>query len=291
MPNISSRLSIALSVSGETPITVKAQAVLSEKQWISFAITNRPISTLVEFADYSFSTNINAGEFNHPVATTIAAIWAVQVLSATLVSSNPQSPSYAEAYHSLQRMGAILQALTSNRDLQNSIKESGKWFTRILHQKNTNPKRTVNTFSVISGGIGDPVAHLLALKIGELTWMPGQAYNIEEYIHSPLLTTSPTSPVIFIIPDNAVYQRVTDLVTLFDAHKIPYMDLAPKGIPKIPNSAGSLRFTIDRVPSVYLGIPLLHLSQRLAWSIASSFGQSRDDWRFGMAHTNLIHQG
>ena len=218
------------------------------------------------------------------------ALWAVQVLAATLISTKTHSPSYAEAYHVLQRMSKSIQQLSSDKKLLREINEAGK---RIC-QEFSNKKKVANdrkSFFILSSGVGLPIAHLWALKIGELTWIPGQALDIEEFIHSPLLTASPITPILILIPDTQIYRRVIGLTEFFDAHNITHMDIAPQGVPEISTSSFSIRFAVDRIPPVYLGIPLLHLCQRVTSEIATNLSNPPKDWRYGLDHTKLIQKG
>ncbi|MHA1713063.1 MAG: SIS domain-containing protein [Candidatus Ranarchaeia archaeon] len=285
-----SRILITVSASGETSQTVKAQTILGEQKWFTIAISNNPLSTLCDLANVSFSTNVDPGEFIHPVTTTSAAIWAVQSLVANLLSNNPRTPAYAEAYHAMQRIPLLIKDMLKDNVLSKSIQDAVSFVHRIITEKASSSTSPTRVVPVISGGPTQPLAHLIALKLGELAWIHAFGYNIEEYIHSPLLTANKTVPHIIVIPDEHVYTRARSLVNFLSSQKIPSVIIAPYNIPAITESDFSIRPKIRTFPSAYLAIPLLFIGHLFVLQIARLLPNPPQGWRYGVAHSNLISQ-
>ncbi len=188
-------LFVAISQSGETADTLAALKNLDRNSYIgSLVVCNVANSALVRESDFSLMT-LAGTEIG--VASTKAftsQLVALQLLTLALARRNQANPEQEKAWvEALHQLPALCREVLK---LESSIKKVAKIFDERQ--------------SALFLGRGEqlPVAMEGALKLKEISYIHAEAYPAGELKHGPLALVDKNMPVVALLPDNALTDKM-----------------------------------------------------------------------------------
>ncbi len=189
-------LVIGISQSGETADTITAIKQVKEKGAKVLIITNRPDSTMARLGDSLFS--IDAGIEVSVAATKsyMAQLLALYLFAIYLAQNNPRVDMKAklkEIKHDILQLPSKIEIILNNKDeiIEISKKYSG-----------------FKDFIFIARGINYPTALEGALKLKEISYINATGYPAGELKHGPIAMLDDSMPVLAILNDGIVYDKV-----------------------------------------------------------------------------------
>ena len=187
-------LVIGISQSGETADTITAIKQAKEKNAHILIITNRKESILARISDSLL--HVNAGIEVSVAATKsyIAQLLSIYLFAIyTAETLNKNLDKIQEIKHELLTLPAKLEAILSNS------KE-----IRAIAKKYSSNKN----FIFIARGINYPTALEGALKLKEISYINATGYAAGELKHGPIAMLDETMPVLAILNNGIVYDKV-----------------------------------------------------------------------------------
>lgn len=258
-------LVIGVSQSGETADTITAIRQAKEKGAHILIITNRPDSTMAREADSLLS--INAG-----IEVSVAA---TKSYSAQLIAF------YLLALHIAETKGLVPE----NRliKIKEELLQIPQKIESILTHKQDIEKcarafANFKDFIYIARGINFSVALEGALKLKEISYINATGYPAGELKHGPIAMLDETMPVVSILMDGIVYEKVLSNAEEAKARNARLIALTSSPDEKL----GDLFEYVLRVPKVdELLSPLITTVplQLLAYYIAEFLGKDVDQPR------------
>lgn len=192
----SETLAIAISQSGETADTITAIKQIKGEGAHVVVITNRPDSTMARLADSLMP--IDAG-----IEVSVAATksYLAQLISLYLLAiyfaQNVMPNKNQEAIKCLKT--EILQLPSKIEMILNNKKEIKEIAKKYSNSKN---------FIFIARGMNYPTALEGALKLKEISYINATGYPSGELKHGPIAMLDETMPVLAILNDGVVYDKV-----------------------------------------------------------------------------------
>lgn len=188
-------LFVAISQSGETADTLAALKNLDRANYIgSLAVCNVANSALVRESDFSLMT-LAGTEIG--VASTKAftsQLVALQLLTLALARRNQASAEQEKAWvEALHQLPVLCREVLK---LENDIKKVAKNFD----------ERQSALF--LGRGEQFPVAMEGALKLKEISYIHAEAYPAGELKHGPLALVDKHMPVVALLPDNTLTEKM-----------------------------------------------------------------------------------
>jgi len=214
---------LAVSQSGETADTLASIRKAKEMDLLTLGIVNTVGSTIARETD--------AGVYNHAgpevaVASTKAFISQLTVfVLLTLLIAREKGMSQKEGQE-------ITKALTELPDVLTKMLENTDEIKRIA-EKYANYRDAI----FIGRKFHTPIAYEGALKLKEVAYIHAEAYAGGELKHGPIAMLDENFPVIALVPQDDVYEKMISNIEQVCARKAPVLAFATKGDNAIANLA------------------------------------------------------
>ena len=244
---------LVLSQSGETADTLAALREAKRRGHRALAIINVVGSTIAREAD--------GGIYMHAgpeigVASTKAFVSTLTVLTLLAI-----------------HLGRLRQ-LSANRarEILRGLEALPKQIENILAQNGALKKLArkyaqAEDFFFLGRGCTFPVALEGALKLKEISYLHAAGYSAAEMKHGPIALIDPKTPTVFVVPQDAMYEKTMANLAMIRARKGPILALATEGdeaIKKMANDVIYLPKTFDLLNPILASVPL----QLFAYHIA-----------------------
>jgi glucosamine--fructose-6-phosphate aminotransferase (isomerizing) len=248
---------LVISQSGETADTLAALREAKRRGHKALAIVNVVGSTIARESDGGIymhaGPEIGVASTKAFVATlTVLTLLAVHLGRLRLLSS--------------RRALEILQALEAAPKQLEAILAQNDRFKQLALKY-----AKAEDFFFLSRGCTFPIALEGALKLKEISYIHAEGYSAAEMKHGPIALIDTNTPTVFLVPDDAMYDKTMANLAMIRARKGPIIALATEGDGQIKSAADEVIFlprTQDVVNPILSIIPL----QLLAYHIAVSRG-------------------
>ncbi len=248
---------LAISQSGETADTLAALREAKRRGHRALAIVNVVGSTLARESD--------GGIYMHAgpeigVASTKAFISTLTILALLAVHLGRMRMLSA------QRALEILKALEA----------APGQLERLLAQSDALKKLALkyvkaDDFFFLGRGCTFPIALEGALKLKEISYIHAEGYSAAEMKHGPIALIDPKTPTVFVVPQDAMYDKTMANLAMIRARKGPIIALATEGDAPIKTVADDVIFLPRALDAVYPILATLPL-QLFAYHIAVARG-------------------
>jgi glucosamine--fructose-6-phosphate aminotransferase (isomerizing) len=248
---------VVISQSGETADTLAALREAKRRGHPALAIVNVVGSTIAREA--------TGGIYMHAgpeigVASTKAFVSTITILS--LLAAH------------LGRM----RMLSSNRALEilRALEAAPKQIEAILAQNNKLKELALkyakaDDFFFLGRGYTFPIALEGALKLKEISYIHAEGYSAAEMKHGPIALIDPSTPTVFLVPQDSMYDKTMANLAMIRARKGPIIAVATEGDEQIKTVADDVIYlpkTAEPVYPILASIPL----QLFAYHIAVARG-------------------
>jgi glucosamine--fructose-6-phosphate aminotransferase (isomerizing) len=262
-------LAIAVSQSGETADTIAAQRVARAGGARILAVSNVMGSQLTREADATLYTRCG-----REIGVAATKTFTGQVMAFTLLALR-----LAELRGTIEpeRLSALLDEVATLPELarQYLADESPMWGAAEEIAESVFEKEF---FLYIGRHVGMPVCLEGALKLKEISYIPTDAYPAGEMKHGPIALLSEDTPVIAVMNDSHVFDKVVSNVQEVRARGAKVIGVATAGSPAVHEHADWV-LEIPRVsPELAPVLAILPL-QVLAYRIADLRGLPIDQPR------------
>ena len=197
-------LAIAVSQSGETADTIAAQRVAREGGALTLAICNQMGSQLTREADGTLYTRSG-----REIGVAATKTFTSQVIAFTLLRPAPRRAArHAAAPSASPSCGpASTRCPSSPRPTSPTTRPSGRRPSAIADEV-----WEKEFFLYIGRHLGMPVCLEGALKLKEISYIPTDSYAAGEMKHGPIALLSEDTPVVAVMNDSHVYDKVVSNV-------------------------------------------------------------------------------
>jgi glucosamine--fructose-6-phosphate aminotransferase (isomerizing) len=248
---------LVLSQSGETADTLAALREAKRRGHRALAIINVVGSTIARESD--------GGIYMHAgpeigVASTKAFVSTISILTLLAI-----------------HLGRMRQ-LSAKRalDVLHGLEALPKQIEKILAQNDTLKKvarkyAQANDFFFLGRGYTFPIALEGALKLKEISYIHAEGYSAAEMKHGPIALIDEKTPTVFLVPQDAMYDKTMANLAMIRARKGPIIALATEGdkaIKKVADDVIYLPPTLDLLNPILATVPL----QLFAYHIAVARG-------------------
>ena len=248
---------LVLSQSGETADTLAALREAKRRGHRALAVVNVVGSTIARESD--------GGIYMHAgpeigVASTKAFVSTITVLSLLAV-----------------HLGRLRQ-LSANRatEILRGLEALPKQLEKILAQNDALKKLAkkyakAEDFFFLGRGYSFPIALEGALKLKEISYIHAEGYSAAEMKHGPIALIDTKTPTVFLVPQDAMYDKTMANLAMIRARKGPIIALATEGdkqIKKVADDVIYLPKTLEPLNPILASVPL----QLFAYHIAVARG-------------------
>ena len=248
---------LVLSQSGETADTLAALREAKRRGHKALAIVNVVGSTIARESD--------GGIYMHAgpeigVASTKAFVSTISILTLLAV-----------------HLGR-LRNLSAKRalDVLRGLEELPKQIEKILAQNDALKKvakkyAKADDFFFLGRGYTFPIALEGALKLKEISYIHAEGYSAAEMKHGPIALIDKNTPTVFLVPQDAMYDKTMANLAMIRARQGPIIALATEGdkaIKKVANDVIYLPPALDLLNPILASVPL----QLFAYHIAVARG-------------------
>jgi len=126
-------------------------------------------------------------------------------------------------------------------------------------------------FFFLGRGYTFPIALEGALKLKEISYIHAEGYSAAEMKHGPIALIDEQTPTVFLVPQDAMYDKTMANLAMIRARKGPIIALATEGdqaIKKVAQDVIYLPKTLDLLNPILASVPL----QLFAYYIAVARG-------------------
>ncbi|MGN6555302.1 MAG: glutamine--fructose-6-phosphate transaminase (isomerizing) [Verrucomicrobiota bacterium] len=248
---------LVVSQSGETADTLAALREAKRRGHRALAICNVVGSTIARESD--------GGIYMHAgpeigVASTKAFVSTLTIL--TLLGIHLGRMRMLSA----NRATEILKALEAlPRQIESILAQNG-----VLKQLALKYAKAEDFF-FLGRGYTFPVALEGALKLKEISYIHAEGYSAAEMKHGPIALIEPTTPTVFLVPQDAMYDKTMANLSMIRARKGPIIAVATEGDTQIQHVADDVIYlpkTLEPLYPILASIPL----QLFAYHIAVARG-------------------
>ena len=248
---------LVLSQSGETADTLAALREAKRRGHKALAIVNVVGSTIARESD--------GGIYMHAgpeigVASTKAFVSTISILTLLAV-----------------HLGR-LRNLSAKRalDVLRGLEELPKQIEKILAQNDALKKvakkyAKADDFFFLGRGYTFPIALEGALKLKEISYIHAEGYSAAEMKHGPIALIDKNTPTVFLVPQDAMYEKTMANLAMIRARQGPIIALATEGdkaIKKVADDVIYLPPSLDLLNPILASVPL----QLFAYHIAVARG-------------------
>jgi glucosamine--fructose-6-phosphate aminotransferase (isomerizing) len=126
-------------------------------------------------------------------------------------------------------------------------------------------------FFFLSRGYNFPIALEGALKLKEISYIHAEGYSAAEMKHGPIALVDSSTPALFVIPQDSMYEKTLANLAMIRARKGPVIAVATEGDTEIATVADDVFYlpkTLEPIYPILATVPL----QLLAYHIAVARG-------------------
>ena len=248
---------LVLSQSGETADTLAALREAKRRGHRALAIVNVVGSTIARESD--------GGIYMHAgpeigVASTKAFVSTLTVLTLLAVHLGRMRMLSAkratEILHALEALPKQLEKILAQND---TLKKLAKKYAK------------ADDFFFLGRGYTFPIALEGALKLKEISYIHAEGYSAAEMKHGPIALIDAQTPTVFLVPQDAMYDKTMANLAMIRARKGPVIAFATegdKGISKVADDVIYLPKTLEALNPILASVPL----QLFAYHIAVARG-------------------
>ena len=248
---------LVLSQSGETADTLAALREAKRRGHRALAIVNVVGSTIARESD--------GGIYMHAgpeigVASTKAFVSTISILTLLAVHLGRMRHLSAkralDVLHGLEALPNQIEKILAQND---RLKKIARKYAK------------ADDFFFLGRGYTFPIALEGALKLKEISYIHAEGYSAAEMKHGPIALIDEQTPTVFLVPQDAMYDKTMANLAMIRARKGPIIALATegdKGIKKVANEVIYLPTTLDLLNPVLASVPL----QLFAYHIAVARG-------------------
>jgi glucosamine--fructose-6-phosphate aminotransferase (isomerizing) len=248
---------LVLSQSGETADTLAALREAKRRGHRALAIVNVVGSTIARESD--------GGIYMHAgpeigVASTKAFVSTISILTLLAVHlgrlRNLSAKRALDVLHGLEALPKqIEKILAQNEELKKVAKKYAK----------------ADDFFFLGRGYTFPIALEGALKLKEISYIHAEGYSAAEMKHGPIALIDAKTPTVFLVPQDAMYDKTMANLAMIRARQGPIIALATEGdkaIKKVADDVIYLPPALDLLNPILASVPL----QLFAYHIAVARG-------------------
>ena len=248
---------LVLSQSGETADTLAALREAKRRGHRALAIVNVVGSTIAREAD--------GGIYMHAgpeigVASTKAFVSTITILTLLAVHlGRMRQLSAKRALEVLRGLEALPKQLEKILAQNDSLKKLAKKYAK------------AEDFFFLGRGYTFPIALEGALKLKEISYIHAEGYSAAEMKHGPIALIDAKTPTVFLVPQDAMYEKTLANLAMIRARKGPIIAMATegdKGIKRVAEDVFYLPKTLELLNPILASVPL----QLLAYHIAVARG-------------------
>jgi glucosamine--fructose-6-phosphate aminotransferase (isomerizing) len=248
---------LVLSQSGETADTLAALREAKRRGHKALAIVNVVGSTIARESD--------GGIYMHAgpeigVASTKAFVSTISILTLLAVHlgrlRNLSAKRALDVLHGLEALPKQIEKILAQND---ALKKVAKKYAK------------ADDFFFLGRGYTFPIALEGALKLKEISYIHAEGYSAAEMKHGPIALIDDKTPTVFLVPQDAMYDKTMANLAMIRARKGPIIALATegdKGIKKVADDVIYLPPTLDLLNPILASVPL----QLFAYHIAVARG-------------------
>jgi len=248
---------LVLSQSGETADTLAALREAKRRGHRALAIVNVVGSTIARESD--------GGIYMHAgpeigVASTKAFVSTISILTLLAVHlgrlRNLSAKRALDVLHGLEALPKQIEKILAQND---ALKKVAKKYAK------------ADDFFFLGRGYTFPIALEGALKLKEISYIHAEGYSAAEMKHGPIALIDAKTPTVFLVPQDAMYDKTMANLAMIRARKGPIIAFATegdKGIKKVANDVIYLPPTLDLLNPILASVPL----QLFAYHIAVARG-------------------
>ena len=248
---------LVLSQSGETADTLAALREAKRRGHRALAIINVVGSTIAREAD--------GGIYMHAgpeigVASTKAFVSTISILTLLAVHlgrlRNLSAKRALDVLHGLEALPKQIEKILSQNE---TLKKVAKKYAK------------ADDFFFLGRGYTFPIALEGALKLKEISYIHAEGYSAAEMKHGPIALIDAQTPTVFLVPQDAMYDKTMANLAMIRARQGPIIALATegdKGIKKVADDVIYLPPTLDLLNPILASVPL----QLFAYHIAVARG-------------------
>ena len=248
---------LVLSQSGETADTLAALREAKRRGHRALAIVNVVGSTIARESD--------GGIYMHAgpeigVASTKAFVSTIAILTLLGVHLGRMRQLSAkralEVLHGLEALPKQIEKILAQND---ALKKVAKKYAQ------------ADDFFFLGRGYTFPIALEGALKLKEISYIHAEGYSAAEMKHGPIALIDTQTPTVFLVPQDAMYDKTMANLSMIRARKGPIIALATEGdqgIKKVANDVIYLPPALDLLNPILASVPL----QLFAYHIAVARG-------------------
>jgi len=248
---------LVLSQSGETADTLAALREAKRRGHRALAIVNVVGSTIAR--------EVDGGIYMHAgpeigVASTKAFVSTLTVLTLLAVHlGRMRMLSAKRALEVLHALAALPQQLETVLQQTEPLKQLAAKYAG------------ARDFFFLGRGYTFPIALEGALKLKEISYIHAEGYSAAEMKHGPIALIDPETPTVFLVPQDAMYEKTLANLAMIRARKGPVIALATEGdegIQRVANDVIYLPKTLEALYPILATVPL----QLFAYYIALARG-------------------
>ena len=253
----SDTLFVTVSQSGETADTLAALREAKRRGHRALAIVNVVGSTIARESD--------GGIYMHAgpeigVASTKAFVSTLTVLALLAIHlgrmRNLPAKRALEFLHALEALPKQIETILAQNS---SLKKIAKKYAK------------AEDFFFLGRGYTFPIALEGALKLKEISYIHAEGYSAAEMKHGPIALIDAKTPTVFLVPQDAMYDKTMANLAMIRARQGPIIALATEGdtqIKKVADDVIYLPKTLEPLYPILASVPL----QLFAYHIAVARG-------------------
>jgi glucosamine--fructose-6-phosphate aminotransferase (isomerizing) len=248
---------LVLSQSGETADTLAALREAKRRGHRALAIVNVVGSTIARESD--------GGIYMHAgpeigVASTKAFVSTISILTLLAVHlGRLRNLSAKRALDVLRGLEALPKQIEKILAQNDALKKVAKKYAK------------AEDFFFLGRGYTFPIALEGALKLKEISYIHAEGYSAAEMKHGPIALIDKNTPTVFLVPQDAMYEKTMANLAMIRARKGPIIALATEGdkaIKKVADDVIYLPPALDLLNPILASVPL----QLFAYHIAVARG-------------------
>jgi glutamine---fructose-6-phosphate transaminase (isomerizing) len=248
---------LVLSQSGETADTLAALREAKRRGHKALAIVNVVGSTIAREAD--------GGIYMHAgpeigVASTKAFVSTITILTLLAVHlgrlRNLSAKRALDVLHGLEALPKQIEKILAQND---ALKKLAKKYA------------PAEDFFFLGRSYTFPIALEGALKLKEISYIHAEGYSAAEMKHGPIALIDEKTPTVFLVPQDAMYEKTMANLAMIRARKGPIIAVATEGdkaTKKVAEDMIYLPQTLDLLNPILASVPL----QLFAYHIAVARG-------------------
>src|SRR5271156_6541754 len=214
---------LVISQSGETADTLAALREAKRRGHKALAIVNVVGSTIARESD--------GGIYMHAgpeigVASTKAFVSTLTILSLLAIHLGRMRKLSAhralEMLHALEKLPEQIETILAQN---NSLKKIARKYAK------------ADDFFFLGRGYTFPIALEGALKLKEISYIHAEGYSAAEMKHGPIALIDKQTPTVFLVPQDAMYEKTMANLAMIRARKGPVIAVATEGDEQIARVA------------------------------------------------------